>query len=119
MIYYNKTKYKIYYYGNIINSHTLFRYKYVDVFSNNNIKKNLQYFLQHVFLPANGNKEYYEECKKFNNVKFTHLKGIKKVVVNNDIISVDDFNKKYINIIFDKNDLIIINNEIEYHEDIL
>jgi hypothetical protein len=118
MIYYNKTNYKIYYYGNIINPYTLFRYNYVNVFSNN-IKKNLQYFLQYVFLPANGNEEYYEECKKFISVKFTHLKGIKKIVINNDIISIDEFNKKYINFIFDKNDLIIINSEIEYYEDIL
>ena len=118
MIYYNKTNYKIYYYGNIINPHTLFKYKYVDIFSNN-IKKNLQYFLQYVFLPASGNKEYYEKCKKFISVKFTHLNGVKKIVINNDIITIDDFNKKYINIIFDNTDLIIINNEIEYHEDII
>jgi hypothetical protein len=118
MIYYNKTNYKIYYYGDIIKPYTLYKYKYINVFSNN-IKKNLQYFLQYVFIPANGNKEYYEKCKKFNTVKFTHLKGIKKVVVNNDIISINKFNENYINHTFDKNDLIIINNEIEYHEDIL
>ena len=120
MIYFNNTTYKVYFYGDIINFYSLFNYRHIDVLKLN-VNDKIKFILSNIFIPAKSNDEniYYDNCKSYVNVKFTHLVGNNKVIVNNDIIDINDFYLKYLNKDFNKTDLIMIDNSMEYHETVL
>jgi len=116
MIYFNNTTSKIYFYGNVINFYSIFSYNFIDI-AKLNIDDNIKVILSSIFTPATNNNEvYYEDCKLFTEVKFTNLIGKRDIIINNDILSIEEFNLKYLNRTFNKLDLIIIDNTNEYHE---
>ena len=117
MIYFNNTTCKVYFYGNVIDFYSIFNHCFVDIYKLN-VNDNIKFILSKVFVLAKSSNDtvYYEDCKKFIDIKFTHLVGKGNIIINNNIISIEEFNKKYLNMTFNKSDLIIINNDIEYHE---
>lgn len=108
MTYYNKTLYKVYYYGYLINPQSIFIYK-GDIYNiNNNIVNDI---LKSVFTEIEGNINLYiTECRKYNYVSFDYLNG-NDIIVNNVNLTNDNI-AKYLNLKFSKEDLVIIKNSV-------
>jgi hypothetical protein len=116
MIYFNNTACTIYFYGNVIKFYSIFNYQFINI-DKLNISNDIRGILSNVFIPAkNDNDLYYDTVRQFHEVKFTNLSGVGDIVINDDVISVEEFNLRHLNRIFNKLDLIIINNTIESYE---
>jgi hypothetical protein len=124
MIFFNRSNYRSYIYGNIITPNLIYKinnfeeqfvYRIRSEISNEQIIQ----ILNDVFCPIIGNDDSYPyQCDQYEEFSFLSLKNIGNVIYNNEIYDRETFLNKYELKKFNDNDIVLISNDIEYNEKI-
>jgi len=125
MIFFNNSCYRGYVCGNVIKTNLIYKLTDFEEILVPHIRKTILnteiiLILNKMFTPITGNDPNYPyECDTYNKVMFDHVKGDGCILYNNDKYIANDFIDLYKSYSFTKNDVILFEDCIEYHEEFI